>query len=53
MLLGKKEEIEAAAAKARVSLTKILLIDPDTAEDLPLFIKRIETLSRYKGIAEG
>jgi len=53
VLLGKKEVIEEAAEKARVSLKKIHLIDPETAEDLPLFIKRIESLSRYKGIAEA
>jgi phosphate acetyltransferase len=52
VLLGKREEIEAAAEKARVSLKKIHVIDPETAEDLPLFVKRIETLGRYKGIAE-
>ena len=52
VLLGKREEIEAAAEKARVSLHKILIIDPEQAEDLPLFVKRIEALTRYKGIAE-
>jgi phosphate acetyltransferase len=52
VLLGKRDEIEAAAQKARVSLKKIHVIDPETAEDVPLFVKRIETLSRYKGIAE-
>ncbi len=53
VLLGRKDEIEQAAAKARISLRKILLIDPETAEDLPLFIKRLETLGRYKGIADA
>jgi phosphate acetyltransferase len=53
VLLGKKEEVEAAAEKGRVSLNKILIIDPEKAEDLPLFIKRLESLSRYKGIAEA
>ncbi|MEI9999268.1 MAG: phosphate acyltransferase [Verrucomicrobiota bacterium] len=52
VLLGKPQEIEAAAKKAKVSLHKIHIIDPEHAEDLPLFIKRIEGLSRYKGIAE-
>ncbi len=52
VLLGKKEEVEAAAEKARTSLNKILIIDPEKAEDLPLFIKKLESLSRYKGIAE-
>ena len=52
VLLGKHDEIEAAAKANRVSLNKIHIIDPETAEDLPLFIKRIEMLSRYKGIGE-
>jgi len=52
ILLGKREEIEAAAQNAKVSLKKIHIIDPDTAQDLPLFIKRLESLNRYKGIAE-
>jgi phosphate acetyltransferase len=52
VLLGKREEVEAAANKAKISLHKIHIIDPETAEDLPLFIKRIESLGRYKGIAE-
>ena len=52
VLLGKRDEIEAAAQKARVSLKKILVIDPETAEDLPLFAKHLASLSRYKGIAE-
>ena len=38
--------------KARISREKILIIDPETAEDLPLFIKRLESLGRYKDIAD-
>jgi phosphate acetyltransferase len=53
VLLGKKEAVEAAAAKAKISLNKIHIIDPELAEDLPLFIKRLETLGRYKGITES
>ena len=53
VLLGKREEVEAAAQKAKVSLKKILVIDPEKADDLPAFIKRIESLNRYKGIAEA
>ena len=53
VLLGKHAEVEEAAQKAKVSLHKINIIDPETAEDLPLFIKRIEGLSRYKGIADA
>jgi len=52
VLLGKKDEIEAAAEKARISLKKIHVIEPEFAEDLPLFIKRVASLARYKGIAE-
>jgi len=53
VLLGKKDEVEAAAKKANVSLNKILVIDPEHGEDLPLFVKRLEALSRYKGIADA
>ena len=53
ILLGKKDEVEAAAQKAKVSLKKIHIIDPEQAEDLPLFIKRLESLNRYKGIADA
>ncbi len=52
VLLGKREEVEAAAAHAGVKLSRILVIDPEKAEDLPLFVKKLETLNRYKGIAE-
>ena len=40
-------------AKARVPTEKILIIDPETAEDLPLFVKRLESLSRYRNMAEA
>ncbi|MCE0523744.1 MAG: phosphotransacetylase [Methylacidiphilales bacterium] len=53
VLLGKRDEIKAAAQKANISLKNIHLIDPVSAEDVPLFVKRIETLSRYKGIADA
>src|SRR5471030_1982038 len=53
VLLGKKDAIEAAAHKAKISLHKILIIDPELAEDLPLFVKRLTALGRYKGIAEA
>jgi phosphate acetyltransferase len=52
VLLGKKSEVEAAMEKAKISQNKIHVIDPEEAEDLPLFIKRLESLNRYKGIAE-
>ena len=52
VLLGDREKVEAAAKAHHVSLNKILIIDPNEAQDLPLFIRRLESLHRYKGIAE-
>jgi len=52
VLLGNREKVEAAAKAHHVSLKKILIIDPEEAQDLPLFIRRLESLHRYKGIAE-
>lgn len=52
ILLGKRDEIEAEAKALNISLHRILIIDPATADDLPLFIRRLETLNRYRGIAE-
>jgi len=53
VLLGNREEVEAAVKKARVPTDKILIIDPEKAEDLPLFVRRLESLSRYRNIAEA
>jgi phosphate acetyltransferase len=52
ILLGNLEAVEEAAEKSKISLNKINIIDPEKADDLPLFVKRLEALSRYKGIAE-
>ncbi len=49
-LLGSREKIEAAAATIGVDLRRILIIDPEQAADLPMFIRRLETLQRYRGI---
>ncbi len=50
VLLGKREEILAAAESEGVDLARMMLIDPDSASDMPLFVRRLETLNRYKGI---
>ena len=54
VLLGKKDEVHAAAETAgvKLNLSRVHVIDPEHADDLPTFIKRLETLNRYKGIAE-
>ncbi len=52
-VLGNKEKIRAVAEKNGVNLSHILVIDPENASDLPLFIRRLETLHRYKGIKDA
>jgi phosphate acetyltransferase len=53
ILLGKREEIQARAQELNVSLHRMHIIDPNQADDLPLFIRRLETLNRYRGIETG
>jgi len=50
VLLGDRDEIHAVAEKHGIDLKRMMLIDPANAADLPLFIRRLETLNRYKGI---
>lgn len=52
ILIGDRKKIEDNASEVNVSLTKILIIDPKEAQDMPLFIKRLEKLQRYKGITD-
>ena len=52
VLLGKRDKVEAAAKEVGISFDKIHIIDPEDGQDLPLFIRRLEALHRYKGIAE-
>lgn len=53
ILIGNRELIRQRAAEHGVSLKYMLVIQPDTASDLPMFIRRLETLQRYRGIAES
>jgi phosphate acetyltransferase len=48
ILLGKQDEIEKEAAKYGIDLSRIGIIDPGTAEDLPIFCKHLERLQRYQ-----
>ena len=52
VVLGKKERVEALAASKEISLHRILVIDPENAADMPLFVRRLEALQRYRGIKE-
>lgn len=53
VVLGKPIEIEATAKEHGISLHHILVIDPEHAEDLPLFVRRLESLHRYRGIKDA
>jgi len=48
ILLGRREEIEAVAKKEKVDLKRVMIIDPTTADDLPVFCDRLEQLDRYR-----
>jgi phosphate acetyltransferase len=50
VVLGKKEQVEALAAAKNIPLHRILIIDPENAADMPLFVRRLEVLQRYRGI---
>ena len=50
IVLGKREEIEAAAREHGVDLDHIGIIDPTTATDLPVFVQRLEKLKRYRDL---
>lgn len=52
ILLGKKEEIEAAAKEANVDLTGIEQIDPETSEDFETFVQEFVTLRKGKATEE-
>jgi len=52
ILLGKQEEIERAAAKFSIDLSRIGIIDPATAEDLPIFCEHLERLKRYRKFSQ-
>ena len=53
IVLGKKDKIEELAASKGISLHHILIIDPETAADLPLFVRRLESLQRYRGMKDA
>lgn len=53
ILLGKQDEIEKAAAKYSIDLSRIGIIDPTTAEDLPVFCERLEKLKRYRNLGRA
>jgi len=52
VVLGKKEKVEALATSKGITLHHILIIDPENAADMPLFVRRLESLQRYRGIKD-
>jgi phosphate acetyltransferase len=50
VLLGNKEAVEAAAKAEKVDLDHVMVIDPATADDLEVFVQRLEKLKRYRDI---
>jgi phosphate acetyltransferase len=50
VLLGKREEIEQLAAKEKVSLDHVGIVDPATSSELPSFCRRLEKLKRYRDL---
>jgi len=53
ILLGDKAEIAARAKEANVSLKRILVINPKEADDVPVFLKYLTSLPRYKSMAQA
>jgi len=53
ILLGDVDVIERKAAEHRVDLSRIGLLDPTKADDLPIFAARLERLQRYRNIGAG
>ena len=50
ILLGNKTAIEKAAAEEKTSLDHVMVLDPETADDLPIFVQRLEKLKRYRDL---
>lgn len=50
IVLGPQEEILAMATEIGVDLTKVKVLEPAKASDLPLFCERLKRVQRYKGV---
>src|SRR5471032_1362541 len=53
ILLGDTEEIKRKAEQYGIDLTRIGVVDPAKADDLPVFAQRLERLQRYRNIGAG
>ncbi|MDZ4817162.1 MAG: phosphate acyltransferase [Verrucomicrobiota bacterium] len=50
ILLGDPEKIRAIGKEVDADLKRVLVIQPEHAADLELFVKRLETVRRYQGM---
>ena len=50
IVLGRKDEIERVARENSIDLDHIGVLDPAKANDLPIFIQRLEKLKRYRDL---
>lgn len=53
VLLGSREDIEPLAVAQNLDLERIGIIDPTHADDLPIFIERLEKLKRYRNLGKA
>jgi len=53
ILLGNREAIVELADREKVSLSRIGIIDPASASDLPLFSRWLQKLQRYRNLGHG
>jgi phosphate acetyltransferase len=50
IVLGKRAEVEKIALEEKIGLDHIAIIDPGNANELPLFVERLEKLKRYHNL---
>jgi phosphate acetyltransferase len=53
ILLGPTAEIERKAEQYGIDLSRIGIIDPANADDMPIFARHLERLQRYRNIGAG
>jgi phosphate acetyltransferase len=53
ILLGDVDEIQKKAEQHSIDLTRIGILDPNKADDLPIFSAHLERLQRYRNIGAG
>src|SRR5437870_5486176 len=52
ILLGNKDEVERVAQRDGIDLSRIGIVDPAAASDLPQFCERLEKLRRYRDLGK-